>query len=156
MSDSPPIPPEPQQVIQLFNSLIGTRYSDLVPDVRNQSRLYVEQGFTLEDLEITILWIRREKAAGRNGFNESSTSWRCLFGRHGAGDEWLNFHDRLAKAREAQRKGWKPKLTTAAQEPPRLNPNVIPMPEQKGDFDAEKWAKSQAEREEFKRRLAGR
>lgn len=146
--------PEPQQVIVLYNQLMGTRLNDLLHDVASQAVLFVKQGFTLEDLEITVLWLRREIAAQRNGYNQQSLTWRGLFGRHGAGDEWLNFHDRLAKAREAQRKGWKPRLSTAKEEPAKLTPNVIPMPEQ-SSFDRDKWEKEKAEREAFRRGIIG-
>lgn len=118
----------PSLVIDLYNRLAGARLSSNLPDVRDQACTFV-QTFELEDLEITFLWIQREISAGRNGFNAMSLTWRGLFGRVGAGDEWLNFHDRLAKARLAERKGWRPKLSTRPQsEAPALT--VLPKPEE--------------------------
>lgn len=119
----------PSLVIDLYNRLSGARLTGLIPDVRDQACKFHEMGFTLEDLEITFRWLEREIAAGRNGYNSGSISWKGLFGRHGAGDEWLNFHDRLAKARLAERKGWRPKLSTRPQnEAPALK--IVPKPEE--------------------------
>jgi len=143
----------PQNVIDLYNHLSGARLTAFLHDVRDQAFAYEAQGFELEDLEITYLWIAREKAAGRNGFNDQSLTWRGLFGRVGSGDEWLNFHDRLAKARLAQRKGWRPKLSTAPQEPMKLT--VLPKPEQPDDSIRKQTADSLREfNEKLKRGIA--
>lgn len=102
----------PADVISTYSRCTGIRFRFLPDGVSRQSVKFLERGFTLADLELVVLWIKRGISRRECGFNAASLGWRCLFGEYGSSDEMLKFQERLGLAEEAVKRGWRPSLTS--------------------------------------------
>lgn len=103
----------PADVIATYSRCTGIRFRFLPDGVSRQSVKFLERGFTLSDLELVVLWIKRGISRHECGFNAASLGWRCMFGEFGSSDEMLKFQERLGLAEEAVKRGWRPSLASA-------------------------------------------
>lgn len=99
----------PEKVVACFTRLTGIEFRIPPHAVMRQAALFAKQ-FALEELEITVLWIKRQISLRKSGFTEASYSWKRLFGEHGSADEFQTFQERLSLANTERKRGWKPKF----------------------------------------------
>lgn len=100
----------PADVIATYSKMTGIRFRFLPDGVSRQSVKFLERGFTLSDLELVVLWIKRGINRHEGGLNDMSLGWRCLFGEYGASDEFLKFQERIGMAEAAVKRGWRPAM----------------------------------------------
>ena len=111
-------------VLDVYYWLVGVKRPPFLShNIERQGGEFLKRGYTLEDLELTIRFLQRQIARANGGekntggFNMASLTWKKLMGDYGASNELDDFNAKLALAREAQAKGWKPKLEYAAPTP---------------------------------------
>lgn len=117
-------------LLSAFEQLTGIRFAIGAHYQQAQAIELARAGITVRDLELVILWTRREMAAPRSPYKAASLSWRTLMGAHGDGNEFVCFQERLGLANAAVAKGWRPAFKlTAAPAPLRVVPDPQPAPD---------------------------
>ena len=108
---------QPAEVLDVYYWLINApRPPWFSHNVERQAGEFLKRGYTLEDLEITIRFLQRQIARANQGerntggYNVASLTWKKLMGDYGGSNEMDDFNAKLMLARDAQAKGWKPKL----------------------------------------------
>lgn len=141
---------DPKEVIATFSRLTGIHFKVLCNGVTYQAMKFVKSGFTLQELELVILWTKRQISRGEGGYSASSLQWRVLFGDYGSGDEMLKFQERLGLAEECVRKGWRPPIAGMA-----VRPVAKPTAPVQERFSEEEGKRAAAELREFAAKLKG-
>lgn len=114
-----------QSILDAYEAVTGVCFRPCPPYVQRQASELARAGFTPEDVRLVILWTRKQVNEKKSGFSKQSEGWRCIFGRHGEGDEFGKWHERLGMARKALQSGWSPRLTSR------------PLPTQEGPMATE-------------------
>jgi hypothetical protein len=116
-----------EAVLRAFGELTGIRLKRVPYAVQQQAVVFAET-FTLRDLELVILYTRRQIARNEGGLSPASLQWHVLMGKpfeHSAQDagDFMAFQNRLGLAEEAmKRTKWQP--------PFRLSAPAAPEPRQ--------------------------
>lgn len=141
---------DPKEVIATFTRLTGIRLREPFPQyVMAQASTFAKH-FEMRELELVILWTKRQASRHEGGYSSASIQWHVLFGRHGAGDEMLTFQERLGLAEEAVRKGWRPPIAGMA-----VRPVAKPSTPVQERFSEEEGKRAAAELREFAAKLKG-
>ena len=120
------------EVLKAFGELTGIKFRFVAEEVKRQARRFSEH-FTLQELELVVLWTKRQIARETGGFSQASLQWRVLMGT-AYGDELVKFTERLGLAEEEmKRTGWRPPyVLCAAPKPaqPTLEKPEKPAPQE--------------------------
>lgn len=106
-----------QAILDAYEAVTGVCFRPCPPYVQRQASELAGAGFTPEDVRLVILWTRKQVNEKKSGFSKQSEGWRCIFGRHGEGDEFGKWHERLGMARKAMQAGWRPRLQPRPETP---------------------------------------
>lgn len=116
-------------LLNAFSELTGIRFAIGAHYQQAQAIELAAAGFTVRDLELVVLWTRKELRDPRSIYRKASLGWKALMGEHGGGDEYVQFQTRLGLANEDMRRGWRPPFKlTAAPAPLRVVPDPQPAP----------------------------
>lgn len=124
-----------EAVLEAFGDLTGIRFRFVAEEMKRQAMRFAEH-FTLQELELVVLWTKRQIAREAGGFSAVSLQWRIIMGT-AYGDEFVRFQERLGLAEEEmKRTGWRPpyKLSQPAQTTPVA---TAPLPPEKAEKPAE-------------------
>jgi len=102
-----------EDVLKAFGDLTGIRFRFVAEEMKRQAQRFAEH-FTLQELELVILWTKRQIAKQTANFSQASLQWRVVMGTP-YGDELLKFQERLGLAEEEmKRTGWRPPFELSA------------------------------------------
>lgn len=104
------------ELLAAFAQLTGIRFALGAHYQQAQAMELAKAGITVRDIEMVVLWTKREIAQPRSKFTAASLQWKVLMGLHGDGNEYGTFQERLGLAQEAVRRGWSPRYKVSADE----------------------------------------
>lgn len=144
-----------ESVLRAFGVLTGIRLRVVPEEVKRQAFTFAAN-FSLRELELVVLYVRRQIARNEGGFSAASLQWHTMMGSIGGGADFLAFQNRLGLAEEAMRRGWRPPFALTAPAAPVQTACTKPAPAMQSDDDLRRIREKNGEAmREFRERMQG-